>query len=147
MQKNEKNGKCNIGLRNACYVCDYLTPADEEISIRIKYFRGVQEMSGNDNRGGIGFTGKKGGETVAKFDYEIFYGDYMAIGFNAKKYTEEQALKIAAKELDADIEQLTIEPAFIYYGYGTDEAGEKRQGYWLTMEPRGNTIDAWAVIY
>lgn len=147
MQKNEKNGKCNIGLRNACYVCDYLTPADEEISIRIKYFRGVQEMSGNDNRGGIGSTGKKGGEKVAKFDYEFFYGDYMAIGFNAKKYTEEQALKIAAKELDADIEQLTIEPAFIYYGYGTDEAGEKRQGYWLTMEPRGNTIDAWAVIY
>lgn len=42
--KNEKNGKCNIGLRNACYVCDYLTPADEEISIKIKYFRGVQEI-------------------------------------------------------------------------------------------------------
>lgn len=84
---------------------------------------------------------------MAKFDYANFYGDYTAIGFNAKKYTEEQALKIAAKELDADIEQLTIESAFIYYGYGTDEVGEKRQGYWLTMEPRGNTIDAWAVIY
>lgn len=26
--KNEKNGKCNIGLRNACYVCDYLIPVE-----------------------------------------------------------------------------------------------------------------------
>nr|DAL85955.1 MAG TPA: hypothetical protein [Caudoviricetes sp.] len=82
---------------------------------------------------------------MAKFDYESFCGDYTVIGFNASKYTEEQALKIAAEELETDLEQLTIKPAFIYYGYGTDEIGEKRQCYWLTMEPRGNAIDAWAV--
>lgn len=32
--KNEKNGKCNIGLRNACYVYDYLIPVEtKEINI------------------------------------------------------------------------------------------------------------------
>lgn len=32
--KNEKNGKCNIGLRNACYVCDYLIPVEvKEINV------------------------------------------------------------------------------------------------------------------
>lgn len=35
--KNEKNGKCNIGLRNACYVCDYLIPVEaKEININIE---------------------------------------------------------------------------------------------------------------
>ena len=32
--KNEKNGKCNLGLRNACYVCDYLIQVEaKEINI------------------------------------------------------------------------------------------------------------------
>lgn len=32
--KNEKNGKCNIGLRNACYVCDHLIPVEaKEINV------------------------------------------------------------------------------------------------------------------
>ena len=32
--KNEKNGKGNIGLRNACYVCDYLIPVEtKEINV------------------------------------------------------------------------------------------------------------------
>lgn len=35
--KNEKNGKYNIGLRNACYVCDYLIPVEaKEINVSIE---------------------------------------------------------------------------------------------------------------
>lgn len=44
--KNEKGGKCNIGMRNACYLCDFLVPEAEEMEkeIKIKYFNDVQEI-------------------------------------------------------------------------------------------------------
>lgn len=44
--KNEKGGKCNIGMRNACYLCDFLIPEAEEMEkeIKIKYFNDVQEI-------------------------------------------------------------------------------------------------------
>ena len=83
---------------------------------------------------------------MAKFDYELFYGEIeKELVFNAKKYTKEQALEIAEKELAPIIGELEIEPAYVYYGFGTNYAGENVQGYWLTHEPRGNTFDAWVV--
>lgn len=35
--KNEKNGKCSLGLSIPCYVCDYLIPVEAKgISINVE---------------------------------------------------------------------------------------------------------------
>lgn len=82
---------------------------------------------------------------MASFDYDVFYGDDNCIGFNAQKYSKEQALEIGARELETDIENVRIDKAYIYYGYGTDCDGENRRTYWICGEPKGNCFDAWAV--
>lgn len=45
---------------------------------------------------------------MARFDYDVFYGDDNCIGFNAKKYSKEQALEIGANELETDIENVRV---------------------------------------
>lgn len=82
---------------------------------------------------------------MSKFDYGWFYGDYDCMGFNADKYSKEQALKIGAEEFECDKNQLTVEESYIYYGFGTDEEGETRRTYWIRCTPTGNSFKAWCV--
>lgn len=89
---------------------------------------------------------------MSKFDYNCFYSDdEIYIGFNAEKYSEQQALDIAKIELANGLEKevdknlLLIEPAWIRYGFSVDLNGDKVNGYWLEFEPSGNAFKAWAV--
>jgi hypothetical protein len=83
---------------------------------------------------------------MSKFDYEVFHGeDKTYIGFNAKKYTPEQALKIGAYELDIDQDTLCVEEAWVRYGFYTDSNDERANGYYLEFEPIRNCLKAYAV--
>ena len=89
---------------------------------------------------------------MSKFDYNNFYSDDCEwCVCNAKKYTKEQALEIAKVELSNGFEKevdknlLTIESAWIRYGFGIDLNGERTNGYWLEFEPKGNCTEVWAV--
>ena len=76
---------------------------------------------------------------------DCFYGDGDSLGFNASKYNKEEALKIGAEEYGCNVNELTVEEAYIYYGFGTDEDGETRTTYWLCDVPKGNSFEAWRV--
>jgi hypothetical protein len=82
---------------------------------------------------------------MSKFDYDCFCGDDDSLGFNAIKYNKEEALKIGAEEYGCNVNELTVEEAYIYYGFGTDEDGETRTKYWLCDVPKGNSFEAWRV--
>lgn len=89
---------------------------------------------------------------MSSFDYDCFYGEVEVwIGFNAEKYTEEQALEVAKVELadgfepEVDKNLLVVEPAWIRYGFGLNLEDERVNGWWLEFEPKGNSIKAWAV--
>lgn len=82
---------------------------------------------------------------MSKFDYGCFYGDDDSLGFNASKYNKEEALKIGAEEYGCNVNELTVEKAYIYYGFGTDEDGETRTAYWICDVPKGNSFEAWMV--
>ena len=82
---------------------------------------------------------------MSKFDYDCFCGDYNCLGFNADKYSREEALKISAEEYGCDESKLSVEEAYIYYGFGTDEEGERRRGYWICDVPTGNSFKAWSI--
>lgn len=82
---------------------------------------------------------------MSKFDYDCFCGDYNCLGFNAAKYTQEEALEIGAKEYECSVQELSIRTAYIYYGFGVDEEGKNRQCYWISEVPTGNSFKAWAV--
>lgn len=82
---------------------------------------------------------------MRKFDYGWFYGDYDCVGFDADKYSKEEALNISAEEYECDKSKLTVEEAYIYYGFGTDEEGERRITYWICDTPKGNSFKAWSV--
>ena len=64
---------------------------------------------------------------MSKFDYDCFYGDG------------------DSEEYGCNVNELTVEEAYIYYGFGTDEDGETRTTYWLCDVPKGNSFEAWRV--
>lgn len=82
---------------------------------------------------------------MSKFDYDNFCGDYCCIGFNASKYTKEKALEIGAQEYGCSVDELCIEEAYIYYGFGYNGDEEWKSGYWLCDCPTGNSFKAWSV--
>ncbi len=68
---------------------------------------------------------------ASKFDYSKFVWDYDDewLAFNANNYSEKQAEAIAKTELENPIR--THEYGYVYYGFGTNEDGERVNGYWL----------------
>lgn len=50
---------------------------------------------------------------MSKFDYDCFCGDDDSLGFNASKYNKEEALKIGAEEYGCNVNELTVEEAYI----------------------------------
>jgi hypothetical protein len=110
----------------------------------------LTDMVGMHHRGfGLsnlsGARSRKECEDMSKFDYNYFYGDGDSLGFNASKYNKEEALKIGAEEYGCNVNDLTVEEAYIYYGFGTDEDGEARTTYWICDVPKGNSFKAWKV--
>jgi hypothetical protein len=84
---------------------------------------------------------------MAKFEYAHFYGDMHAVGFNAAKFSQEEALAIAAKELNAEKSDLRIREGHIHYGFGKSENGRQKIAYRLRVggEPKLNAFKAWSV--
>ncbi len=82
---------------------------------------------------------------MSNFDYEYFHGGYNCLGFNAGRYSKEEALEAGAKEYGCEVSDLTIEEAYVYYGFGANEEGGIRRGYWLCFEPKGHWAKAWSV--
>ena len=48
-------------------------------------------------------------------------------------------------EYECNINELAVEEAYIYYGFGVDEEGEKRTAYWVCDVPKRNSFKAWSV--
>ena len=82
---------------------------------------------------------------MSSFDYEYFHGEYNSIVFNSVIYSKKEALEAGAKEYGCEVSDLTIEEAYVYYGFGANEEGGIRRGYWLCFEPKGHCVKAWSV--
>lgn len=70
---------------------------------------------------------------MSKFDYDAFTGDYPVV-VSKERYTEQQAIEVARRELDADdVEKVD---GFVRYGYGVDDddiSAEVRNTWRLTL--------------
>lgn len=70
---------------------------------------------------------------MSKFDYEAFTGDY-PVAVSKERYTEQQAIEIARKELGVD--DVEKHDGYVRYGYGIDDddidAGV-RNTWWLHL--------------
>ena len=73
---------------------------------------------------------------MSKFDYDCFYGDYNSIGFNADKYSKEEALKIGSEEYGCDESELTVEEAYIEHTKRKKEAIEKLANEYKNIIPK-----------
>lgn len=70
---------------------------------------------------------------MSKFDYDAFTGDYPVV-VSKERYTEQEAIEIAKRELDAD--EVSIFDGYVRYGYGTDDNepyAKARNAWWLTL--------------
>lgn len=68
---------------------------------------------------------------MSKFDFDAFNGDY-PIAVSKERYTEQEAIEIAKRELGA--EEIEIFSGYVRFCFGTDEPGEKhRNTWWLTI--------------
>lgn len=76
------------------------------------------------------------------FEYEAFYdGSFTYLALNAKKYSKNDAVAIAAQELDIQPEEVKIANAYVYFGFGVDEQGCLINGWWLNRVKTGRCTD------
>lgn len=85
---------------------------------------------------------------MSTFEFDAFYtycGDEIIV-FHAKKYTRENAIKQARIELGVgeDVE-LSVNEAWVYYGFGTDDEGMRKNGYWLVKEKSKRSFPVIAI--
>lgn len=77
---------------------------------------------------------------MSKFDFEPFTGDYPIV-VSKERYTEQQAVEIAKRELNASA--VEKRDGFVQYGYG-EEDGEVRNAWWLKWRRRKRCCPVWA---
>lgn len=78
----------------------------------------------------------------SSFEYEPFEdGYYTYLAINAKKYPEHEAIGIAAYELDLKPEEIKTARGYVYYGFGVDDEGCKRNGWWLSRVKKSRSIE------
>lgn len=74
---------------------------------------------------------------MSTFDFDAFYtycGDEIIV-FHANKYTIENAVKKARAELGVSEDVvLSVNEAWVYYGFGTDDEGMRKNSYWLVKK-------------
>lgn len=70
---------------------------------------------------------------MSKFNYEIFYGGYDTLAVSKEKYTKEQAIAIAKRELESFKKPcyLAIGEGFVRHRAGINEDGEPCVGWWI----------------
>lgn len=86
---------------------------------------------------------------MSKFDYDCFYGGYDMLAVSKERYTKEQAIEIAKKEL-ADERELYGKKAFLAIGNGyvrhragVNEDGEPCVGWWLEYAEHKRSCSCW----
>lgn len=81
---------------------------------------------------------------ASKFDFEVFRGGYDEFAVS-KSCTKEEALKIYLHEMDIKNEcVIGICDAFVRYGFGVDDGGERQNCWWLCYEPSKRSHKVWA---
>lgn len=79
---------------------------------------------------------------MSKFDYRAFTGDY-PVAVSKERYTEQEAVEIAKRELGVDnVEMIDM---YVRFGYGYDyDVGEVRNCWWLELSPAKRHCPVWA---
>lgn len=70
---------------------------------------------------------------MSSFDFDAFTGDY-PVAVSKERYTEQEAVEIAKRELDVD--DVNIFDGYVRYGYGVDPddpCAKPRNSWWLTI--------------
>lgn len=72
---------------------------------------------------------------MSKFDFNIFYGGYDSLAVSKERYTREEAIEIAKRELELPNRKtpyyLCVGDAFVRHRVGTNEDNERCVGWWI----------------
>ena len=72
---------------------------------------------------------------MSKFNYEGFYGGYDCLAVSKEKYTKQEAIDIARKELAYEKQiYLAICDGFVKHRAGMNEDNEPCVGWWIEYE-------------
>lgn len=81
---------------------------------------------------------------MSKFDYASFVGSYDTLAVSKEKYTKEQAIEIAKKELYLGVPcYLAMGDGFAIHRAGINEDGEPCVGWWLEYNERRRSCPCW----
>ena len=84
---------------------------------------------------------------MSKFDYGIFHGGFDELAVSKEKYSKEEAIEIAVKELlDGcliNLSYLAIGEAFVRHRAGTNEEHEPCVCWWLEYEEHKRSCPCW----
>lgn len=84
---------------------------------------------------------------MSKFDFDIFYGGYDNLAVSKEKYSKEQAIEIAKRELEYSGKQnqvyLAIGNGYARHRAGRNEDGECCVGWWLEYEEHKRSCPCW----
>ena len=81
---------------------------------------------------------------MSKFEYDVFYGGYDNFAVSKERYTKEQAIEIAKKELYLGNPCfLAIGNGFVRHRAGRNEDGEPCVGWWLEYTEHKKSCPCW----
>jgi hypothetical protein len=94
-----------------------------------------------------GIKANKGSEVVmSKFEYGSFYGGYDNFAVSKQKFTKEEAIEIAKKELcygNPKHTYLAVGTGFVRHRAGINEDGEPCVGWWLEYSEHKRSCPCW----
>ena len=80
---------------------------------------------------------------MSKFNYNIFVGGYDELAVSKEKYTKEQAIKIAKKEICYNRRYLYIGNGYVRHRAGVDEDLKPCVGWWLEYKQNKRSCPCW----
>ena len=84
---------------------------------------------------------------MSKFEWQSFRGGYDDFAVSKEKFTFDEAIKIAKRELcnlcRDDTGYLAIGNCFCRYRYGRLDDGEPTSGWWLEYEYHSRSVECW----
>lgn len=83
---------------------------------------------------------------MSKFDYAPFYGDFEYVAISQQKYSKEEAIEIAKRELEEVGKKpliLVLEQGYVRHRVGRNEDGERCVGWWLEWEEHERSCPCW----
>jgi hypothetical protein len=83
---------------------------------------------------------------MSNFDYDIFYGGYDTLAVSKEKYTKEQAIEIAKKELrppHVKEYDLMVGSSYVRHRAGINADGEPCVGWWIEYKECKRSCPVW----